>query len=277
MTSKDPPKGPPWDEALDRAPLAFVDLEMTGNDAKKDRVIEICVERSRGAHEEARFASLVRPVPLVTGNVAIHGIREADLEGAPTFAEVAPKIAPLFEGAIVVGHATWHDVAFLEAEHARLGLRFEAPFWLDTLALSRRAFALTSHTLTSVAAAIGAPLLRPHRAEEDVRAMRAVFEKAASVLSATTPRDLWHVRPGERHPRPEVLAAAVHAVETGEDVLVRYRPTRRAPEDLPMRLTAIQTDLDPPRVLGYLLASRGRRELRADRVLAILPMRRDST
>ena len=28
-------------------------------------------------------------------------------------------------------------------------------------------------------------------------------------------------------------------------------------------------DLDPPRVLGYLLPSRSRRELRADRILAI--------
>jgi DNA polymerase-3 subunit epsilon len=36
-----------------------------------------------------------------------------------------------------------------------------------------------------------------------------------------------------------------------------------------MRITDVRTDLDPPRVLGYLLPSRSRRELRADRILAI--------
>ncbi len=34
----------------------------------------------------------------------------------------------------------------------------------------------------------------------------------------------------------------------------------------------VRTDLDPPRVLGYLLPSRSRRELRADRILAIEPI-----
>ena len=67
-------------------------------------------------------------------------------------------------------------------------------------------------------------------------------------------------------------SSATRAVEDASDVIVRYRPAHRGPEDLVMRLTAVRTDLDPPRVLGYLLASRGRRELRADRILAILPV-----
>jgi DNA polymerase-3 subunit epsilon len=68
-----------------------------------------------------------------------------------------------------------------------------------------------------------------------------------------------------------VLAAALAALEAGADVTVRYRPAHRAPEDFAMRITAVRTDLDPPRVLGYLLPSRSRRELRADRILAIEP------
>ena len=50
---------------------------------------------------------------------------------------------------------------------------------------------------------------------------------------------------------------------------VRYRPARRRPEELVFCVTGVRTDLDPPRVLGYLLPSRSRRELRADRILAI--------
>ena len=41
MTKTGPPAGEPWDLPLAEAPLAFVDLEMTGLDASKDRVVEV--------------------------------------------------------------------------------------------------------------------------------------------------------------------------------------------------------------------------------------------
>lgn len=41
MSRAPPPAGPPWDAPLDVAPLAFIDLEMTGLDPDRDRVIEI--------------------------------------------------------------------------------------------------------------------------------------------------------------------------------------------------------------------------------------------
>src|SRR6185437_1823731 len=99
----------------------------------------------------------------------------------------------------------------------------------------------------------------------------AVFRKIVEVLAPRTPRDLWHVRIGERHARPALVAAAVRAAEHAATVRMRYRPARRGPEELVVRITGVRTDLDPPRVLGYLLPSRSRRELRADRILAISP------
>ncbi|MEZ4302453.1 MAG: 3'-5' exonuclease [Polyangiaceae bacterium] len=265
----EPPPGPPWDTPLAEAPLAFVDLELSGLVAERDRVIEVCVERVRGAQIEDRVASLVRPEPFAFGNEAIHGIRVSELQQAPTFADLSGRILTVLSGAVLVAHAAHKDVAFLTAELGRLGVPFEMPFYIDTLSLSRRAFAQKSHGLVALCKTLGIAHERAHRAEGDVTAMRVLFDRIAGVLSPSTPRDLWHVRVGERHARPEVLAAAQQAVEAGEPVLVRYRPSHRGPEDLEMRLTAVRTDLDPPRVLGYLLASRSRRELRADRVLAI--------
>jgi DNA polymerase-3 subunit epsilon len=52
---------------------------------------------------------------------------------------------------------------------------------------------------------------------------------------------------------------------------VTYRATRRAPEPLTIVISEVRSDLDPPRVLGYLLPGRGRRELRADRILKVEP------
>jgi DNA polymerase-3 subunit epsilon len=254
---------------MDRAPLAFLDLEMTGLRPESDRVIEICVELYRGSRCEGKLASLVRPEVFAFGNAHIHGIDPAEVQRAPTFAELAPRVESLLDGAVVIAHAAAWDVAFLESEFRRAGLPRQIPFYLDTLNLSRRAFALPSHRLSALAATLGVEAHRAHRAEDDVKALRAVWDKLVSSFAPGTPRDLWHVRVGARHARPDVVAAAVRASEGEAPMRIRYRPAHRAAEDILLRVTSVRTDLDPPRVLGYLLPSRGRRELRADRILAI--------
>jgi DNA polymerase-3 subunit epsilon len=267
--ASEPPPGSPWDDPIDEAALVFVDLEMTGLRPEVDRVIEICAERVRGEREEAQVTSLVRPDSDAFGNAHIHGIAATDLASAPSFAELAGATLRVLEGAVLVAHSAPWDVAFLEAELERAGHPFRIEHYLDTLSLSRRAFALPSHRLSALCEALGIRQERAHRAGDDVRALRAVWRRVIEVLAPRTPRDLWHVRVGERHARPDVVAAAVRALEAQVDVTVRHRPAHRAAEDLTMRITSVRTDLDPPRVLGYLLPSRSRRELRADRILAI--------
>jgi DNA polymerase-3 subunit epsilon len=270
----DPPPGSPWDDPLAEAPLCFVDLEMTGLRADTDRVIEICVERVRGDRLEASLSSLVRPEGGAFGNEHIHGIDPAEVASAPTFAELATQIEAVLAGGILVAHAAAWDVAFLEAELARagrVGAACRIPHFLDTLALSRRAFALPSHRLSSLCQELGIVRARAHRAADDVGALREVFRRVVAVLAPHRPRDLWHVRVGQRHARPDVVAEATAALARGAPVAIRYRPARRGVEELIFQVTGVRTELDPPRVLGYLLPSRGRRELRADRILAIEP------
>jgi DNA polymerase-3 subunit epsilon len=267
----EPPPGPPWDLPIADAPLCFLDLEMTGLHPKDDRVIEICVERCRGERVEARLATLIRPDAGVFGNAHIHGIDPADLERAPAFAEIVPEVTAILAGGIPVAHAAAWDVAFLEAELARAGRPAVVPHYLDTLALSRRSFAFASHRLSSLCQELGIHRARAHRAGEDVAALRAVFARILVVLAPDTPRDLWHVRVGQGYARPAIVAAARDARERGAPVTIRYRPAHRGPEDLRYVVTEVREELDPPRVLGYLLPSRSRRELRADRILAIEP------
>ena len=266
-----PPAGPPWDVPLAEAPLVFLDLEMTGLRPATDRVIEICAERVRGGVVEATLTSLVRPDCGASGNVQIHGIELADLASAPLFSDLSEQIEHILDGAIVVAHAAAWDVAFLEAELARAGRPRIIEQYLDTLTLSRRAFALPSHRLSALCDELGIRRERAHRAGDDVQALRAVFDRVIVVLAPATARDLWHVRVGERHARPDVIAAALRALEGDVPVKIRYRPARRGTEELTVRITGVRTDLDPPRVLGYLLPARSRRELRADRILAIEP------
>lgn len=265
----EPPAGPPWDLPLDEAPLAFLDLEMTGLDARKDRVIELCVERVVGEKLVDRMETLVSPGPGKVGNVHVHGIDEAALAGAPSFEAIAPRLLELLDGAVIVAHAAPWDVAFLEAELERAGHSQRFPHFLDTLTLARRVFASQSHSLDALARTLRIERTRAHRAGDDVRVLRRIFEEVSRQLQPKTPRDLWFVRIGERVARPEIVAACVSAAEGNHPVFLTFRPSRKPPVVLEAHITQVRTDLDPPRVVGYALPGRGRFELRADRILSV--------
>ena len=267
-----PPPGPPWDLPIAEAPLAFVDLEMTGLDAAHDRVVEVCVERVVGGERRDGLSTLVDPGENRVGAGShVHGLDSAKLAGAPRFEAIGPRLLALLDGAILVAHAAAWDVRFLVAELDRAGVEASLPVWLDTLVLARRAFAFHSHSLDSLCRELGIDRGQAHRAESDVRAMRAVFDRCVAVLSPVSARDLWEVRVGERRARRAVVEACEAAVEHGAPVLVTYRPARRSPEQLTMVLVQVRSDLDPPSVVGYQLPGRGRRQLRADRILRVDP------
>lgn len=278
-----PPPGPPWDLPLEEAPLAFVDLEMTGLDPAKDRVVELCIERVRGERVDRRLHTLVRPehVTVTTavdpdaaseseiGNAHVHGIVAEALRGAPTFAEIAEQVTALVSDAIVVAHGAMWDVAFLEAELVRAGRPHRVGFWLDTLNLSRRTFSLPRHSLDFLREHFGLDRSRAHRADADVAALRAIWSRCVAALEPRTPRDLWEVRVAERRAREQILAECKEALAAGREITLVYRPRARPPETMRMMLTEVVADDDPPRVVGYQLPGRGRRDLRADRILRV--------
>ena len=267
--SKPPPHGPPWDLPVAEAPLAFVDLEMTGLDIDRDFVVEVCVERWRGTQLEGSIESLVRPPARVGGNAHVHGIDEAAVASAPTFGEVAARVAELLDGAAFVAHAAIYDAEFIEMEMKRAGRELHIEHFIDTLVLSRRAFAFPSYSLDSLCTQLALHRGRAHRAGDDVRAMREVFDRCMGVLKPVSLRDLWEVRVAERRARTHIVTACEAAAEHGATVEILYRPARRAPQRLAMVVSEVRAGLDPPRVLGYLLPGRGRRELRADRILQV--------
>jgi DNA polymerase-3 subunit epsilon len=256
---------------LAEAPIALVDLEMTGLDIARDRVVEVCIERIVGDRRISLLSTLLNPGERVGGASHVHGIHAAEIAAAPPFDAVARDVLAALRGSILVAHAAAWDVGFLAAECRRAGLALEVDHWLDTLVLARRAFAFQSYSLDALCRELGIERGRAHRAESDVAALRAVFARCVEVLVPTSARDLWDVRVGERRARPSIVMACEAAVKHGLPVVVTYRPARRAPESLDMVLLEVRSDLDPPGVVGYLLPGRGRRQLRADRILRVEP------
>ncbi len=266
-----PPEGPPWDTPVGRAPFAFVDLEMTGLDVSRDRVVEVCIERVEGGQRSTFLSTLVDPGERVGGAKHVHGLDSNELAGAPRFESIARDVVAILDGGVFVAHgATW-DARFLLAECERAGVELKLEHWLDTLVLARRAFGFHSCSLGALCVQLGIDPGQAHRAESDVRAARAVFDRCLAILAPISPRDLWEVRVGERLARHAIVEACQGAVKDGVPVVVTYRAARRAREPLTMVLLEVRSDLDPPVVVGYQLPGRGRRYLRADRILRIDP------
>jgi DNA polymerase-3 subunit epsilon len=244
---------------------------MTGLDAGRDRVVEVCIDRVERGERKAFVCALVDPGERVGGAAHVHGIDAAALAGAPRFEAIAHDVVAALDGAILVAHAAVWDVRFLAAELKRAGVAARIDHWLDTLVLARRAFAFHSYSLDALCRELVIDRGQAHRAESDVRALRAVFDRCVALLAPVSARDLWEVRIGERRARQAIVDACEAAVEHAGPVLVTYRAARRGPEPLTMVLLEVRSDLDPPRVVGYQLPGRGRRQLRADRILRIEP------
>lgn len=274
MGKPEPPSGPPWDLPLAEAPLAFIDLEMTGLDVERDRVVQVCVERVVGGEVRAALCRIVDPTVPLGNSTRFHGIGPDEIATAEPFSSVADEVLSLLDGACLVAHGAKWDVGFLSAELTRLGRTWHCPHFLDTLALARRQVDAPRHGLIPLAAHLGIDNPRPHRADNDVRVTRDLFAHLEGLFRQTrgdaraTLRDLWRLSAGRRVVEPAMLAEVKEAVASEGRAEVLYRSAnRRAPQRFTFRATRLRSDLDPPVVLGYLQRTRGRRELRLDRIL----------
>lgn len=129
---------------LARMRQIVLDTETTGLEISAgNRIIEIgCIElvsrRPTGRHFH-RYLNPERDIE--EGALAVHGITRARLEREPTFALIADEFLEFVAGAELVIHNAPFDVAFLDAELARLpGDRYRITDRcrvLDTLTLAR--------------------------------------------------------------------------------------------------------------------------------------------
>ena len=121
-----------------------LDTETTGLEPELDhRVIEIgCVELVNRRPSGRSFHRYLNPErDIDDGALAVHGISRSELDGQPRFADVVDELLTFIAGAELVIHNAAFDVAFLDAEMARLpGVPRQLGAMcqiLDTLALAR--------------------------------------------------------------------------------------------------------------------------------------------
>jgi DNA polymerase-3 subunit epsilon len=119
-----------------------MDTETTGLDpANGDRLIEIgCVEIVNRIPTGREFHRYLNPERDITRDaVEVHGLTAEFLKDKPSFRDVADQFLQFIGEAPLVAHNATFDLAFLNAELARLAKPpLRADRMVDTLALARR-------------------------------------------------------------------------------------------------------------------------------------------
>lgn len=168
---------PPPAAPLSR-PIAVIDVETTGLNPTRDRVLEIAVisaelDPSGTPVNRSVWQTLVRPdgdEPVRAG--AVHGISAEDLAGAPSFAEIAGGLLDLLDGRVPVAHNLPFDGAFLRAEFERCDVRVPdfMAYGVCTLQLARAVLPDGPYSLGGCCRRFGIPLIDAHTAAADALA-----------------------------------------------------------------------------------------------------------
>ena len=110
---------------LDR-PLVCFDLETTGTDTARDRIVQISLIRVEPSGERRIFTSLVNPQrPIPPEASAVHGIRDEHVRSEPPFSQIRAEVEEILDGADLAGfNMVRFDLPLLEAEIQREGGRF---------------------------------------------------------------------------------------------------------------------------------------------------------
>ena len=110
-----------------KRPLILFDLETTGLDLVKDRIIQIGYIKVYPDGREERECLFVDPGLEISEEVTkITGITNDDVAGKPTFKELAPELQKTFEGCDFAGFNSNHfDVPMLAEEFLKAGIDFD--------------------------------------------------------------------------------------------------------------------------------------------------------
>lgn len=108
-------------------PLVFFDLETTGVNICKDRIVEISyLKISPNGKEEGKTRRINPEMPIPPEATAIHGITDEDVKDCPTFKEIAKSLASQIEGCDLAGfNSNRFDIPLLAEEFLRANVNID--------------------------------------------------------------------------------------------------------------------------------------------------------
>ncbi len=110
-----------------KRPIAFFDLETTGTNIVKDRIIQIYILKIYPNGKEQSLSYLINPeIPISKEVTELTGISNEDVADKPTFKQVAREIYDFIRDADLAGfNSNRFDIPLLVEEFLRAGIDFD--------------------------------------------------------------------------------------------------------------------------------------------------------
>jgi DNA polymerase-3 subunit epsilon len=161
-----------------KRPIIFFDLETTGTDHAKDRIIELALVKINPNGAREKYVKRVNPgIPIPPDSTAIHGITDEDVKDATLFKHIAHEIFNWMKGCDLGGYnSNKFDIPLLAEEFLRVGIAVD---FTERLMVDAQQIFFKMEARTLAAAYkfyCGKELANAHSAEADIEATIEVLE-----------------------------------------------------------------------------------------------------
>lgn len=162
-----------------------VDLETTGLQPSKDRILEIGAVKVVNGEVVDTFCTFVDPRMVIPEKIQqLTGITQEMVEGQSLAEKAIADFLVFSDGMLLMGHNLLFDYSFLKHQAAKQKFVFEKD-GIDTLKIARKLLPeLESRSLTSLCGYFGIESGHAHRAYHDALATHLVYEKMKSLDKA---------------------------------------------------------------------------------------------
>jgi len=174
-----------------KKPLAFFDLETTGIDVMKDRIVEISIAKALPGGEVVVKTHKVNPtVPIPYETSLIHGIYDEDVKDAPPFKTIARQLAQFLDGCDLAGYnCNRFDVPLMVEEFLRANVDFDLKN-RKLIDVQRIFHLMEPRTLTAAYKFFcGKTLENAHSAEADTLATAEILDAMVKRYEGASVRD----------------------------------------------------------------------------------------
>lgn len=158
--------------------IVFFDLETTGTDPAKDRIVELAMVKLFPDGTKDTYVKRINPgMPIPPSSTAFHGITDEDIKDAPTFKQIAHELHSWMKGCNMGGYnSSKFDLPLLAEEFLRAGINvdFTERKMIDVQQIF---FKMEARTLSAAYSFYcNKELTNAHSAEADILATIEVLE-----------------------------------------------------------------------------------------------------
>ena len=201
-------------------PLCFFDLETTGTDVSRDRIVEISILKVYPNGDRESTTWLVNPtIPIPPASTDIHGISDAMVCEAPTFKELAKQIHNLIKDSDLAGYnSDRFDIPLLAEELLRAGVDFDLKnrVTVDVQTIFHK---MEQRTLSAAYKFYCKKSLdNAHSAEADTTATYEILKAQLDTYADTLPNDIKQLSDFTTRKQVADFAGFIAYNEQGEEV-----------------------------------------------------------